>query len=308
MKPYLLILSIALTACLCTACGEKKQAKTTAPHNKPETFILPEIPIMLQSPEDRLNFLVEHYWDHFNFKDTAYIHQPDILEQAMANYIDLLARIPAEKTDTSFTSTLKKATQSKKMEAYFIETFRKYLFDPNSPMRNESLYESVCRSILRLETDEATRSRATHDLKLVTINKVGSKATDFVYTLSSGAQHRMSGISSPYTLLLFYNPDCQGCNEVLSHLKSSAVLNSAKVKKLVKILAFYPDEEPEVWKNYQPQIPSEWINGYDKNLDVITNELYDLKAMPTLYLLDKDKKIILKDAPVEMVEQYLSDL
>ena len=35
-------------------------------------------------------------------------------------------------------------------------------------------------------------------------------------------------------------------------------------------------------------------------------ELYDLRAIPSLYLLDKDKKVLLKDcASVDMVETYL---
>ena len=67
------------------------------------------------------------------------------------------------------------------------------------------------------------------------------------------------------------------------------------------------------WRDYIPRsrrdvIPSGWINGYDKELTVLDRELYDLKAMPTLYLLDKDKKVLLKDAPVEQVEQYLAHL
>ena len=33
--------------------------------------------------------------------------------------------------------------------------------------------------------------------------------------------------------------------------------------------------------------------------------LYDLKAIPTLYLLDKNKKVLLKDAVVGQIEQYL---
>ena len=78
--------------------------------------------------------------------------------------------------------------------------------------------------------------------------------------------------------------------------------------KQVRILAFYPDEEHEVWENHQDMIPSKWINGYDKELTVLNRELYDLKAMPTLYLLDKDKKVLLKDAPVEQVEQYLAQV
>lgn len=33
--------------------------------------------------------------------------------------------------------------------------------------------------------------------------------------------------------------------------------------------------------------------------------LYDLKAIPTLYLLDKDKTVLLKDATAEEIEEYL---
>ena len=101
----------------------------------------------------------------------------------------------------------------------------------------------------------------------------------------------MHDLRSPYTLLLFYNPDCHGCAEVLAHMKSSPVLTDAGIMKQVSILAFYPDEEYEVWKNHRDVIPSGWINGYDKELTVLDRELYDLKAMPTLYLLDKIKGI-----------------
>ena len=31
----------------------------------------------------------------------------------------------------------------------------------------------------------------------------------------------------------------------------------------------------------------------------------NLKAIPTLYLLDKDKKVLLKDATVAQIDQYL---
>jgi hypothetical protein len=69
---------------LLIACdGKKQKSLSVNDDNKSLTFTLPEVPIMLQSPEDRLNFMVQHYWDHFNFKDTAYIHVPDITEQAL---------------------------------------------------------------------------------------------------------------------------------------------------------------------------------------------------------------------------------
>lgn len=294
---------------LLIACGGKKQdiVMDTA-DKKPLSFTLPEVPVMLQSSEDRMDFVVQHYWDNFDFKDTTYIHAPDVTEQALVDYMDLLARVPVAFSDSCLTQTMNAAMQEEKMLKYFAETFRRYLFDPNSPIRNEEMYEPVGRFLATSPVvDEAVRSRARHDLKLIGMNKVGTVAADFAYTLPSGVQKHMHTIRSPYTLLLFYNPDCHGCAETLATMKSSPVLNNPAVMKQLKILAFYPDEDREVWVNHQSEIPPTWINSYDKDLTVLTQELYDLKAMPTLYLLDKEKKVLLKDVPVGAVEEYFEN-
>lgn len=298
----------ALLALLAACNGTKQNTAFADDDKKPLTFSLPEVPVMLQSPEDRLDFVILHYWDNFDFQDTAYIHEPDVTEQALVDYLDLLARVPAALSDSCLTATMKAASQEEKMLKYFSDTFRRYLFDPNSPLRNEGLYEPVGRFLAASAlADEAVRSRAEHDLKLISMNRTGAVATDFTYTLPSGEQRRMHGIRSPYTLLLFYNPDCHGCSKVLEAMKTSPVLNAPGLMKQVKILAFYPDEDREVWADHRDQIPATWINCYDRSLTVLSKELYDLKAMPTLYLLDKDKKVLLKDVSLQEVEHYFEN-
>lgn len=299
----------AALCCLLASCGGGKQGPASDAQAEAEpAFRLPEVPVMLQSAEDRLNFVTQHYWEHFDFTDTAYIHAPEVTEQALANYIDLLGRVTPALADSCLTRTLQQASQEEKMLDYLAATFRRYLFDPNSPFRNETLYEPVGRFLSSSPlADEASRSRARHDLKLIAMNRVGSVAADFTYTLPSGAQRRMHAIRSPYTLLLFYNPDCHGCAETLAAMKSSAVLNRPAVGRQVKVLAFYPDEDHDVWAQHRSEIPAAWINSYDKDLTVLTEERYDLKAMPTLYLLDKDKKVLLKDATLKAIEDFFEN-
>ena len=48
-----------------------------------------------------------------------------------------------------------------------------------------------------------------------------------------------------------------------------------------------------------------WINSYESTVSLKNVEIYDLKAIPTLYLLDKDKKVVLKDVTFNQVENYL---
>lgn len=105
----------SLVLFLLIACdGKKQKSLSVNDDNKSLTFTLPEVPIMLQSPEDRLNFMVQHYWDHFNFKDTAYIHVPDITEQALVDYMDLLNRVPSSLSDSCLIRIMQQASQEKK--------------------------------------------------------------------------------------------------------------------------------------------------------------------------------------------------
>lgn len=47
------------------------------------------------------------------------------------------------------------------------------------------------------------------------------------------------------------------------------------------------------------------LYSYDSTVSLKNDEIYDLKAIPTLYLLDKDKKVVLKDVTFNQVENYL---
>ena len=60
------------------------------------------------------------------------------------------------------------------------------------------------------------------------------------------------------------------------------------------VLAIYTEGNLDVWKTTISELPKEWIVGTDRE-EIKQRCLYDLKAMPSLYLLDGDKKVILKD-------------
>ena len=75
--------------------------------------------------------------------------------------------------------------------------------------------------------------------------------------------------------------------------------------KKLKILAVYPDEDLEAWRQHIPDVPATWINSYDNTVSLKNDEIYDLKAIPTLYLLDKTKKVILKDVTFNQLMEFI---
>ena len=135
-------------------------------------------------------------------------------------------------------------------------------------------------------------------------NRMGQPAIDFTYTLLSGKQGKMSGLKADYTLLFFYNPDCHTCIEIKNAMKHSLLLKEMVASGRMKILTLYPDEDVALWRSRLNELSDEWVNGYDKG-QVLTHELlYDLSAIPSFYLLDKDKKVLLKDADWRQVLHF----
>lgn len=286
---------------------ENKQEQATQSEKE---FILPDIPQLLTSPEDRTVYLALHYWEHFDFADTTLVSKPEITEQALANFLDILSHVSPDDSRKALTNLMKSASSDSLMFTHFMKLTEKYLYDPNSPLRNEELYIPVLDCIISTpRLDETLRSRSRHLLKRIMKNRKGHVATDFSYTLPNGTVARLSSLKADYTLLFFNNPDCPDCKRVKDYITHSPLfdrLTKTDSIPFLRILAIYPDDDIDLWK--RSDYPGIMINGYDAGQVITNQELYDLKAMPTLYLLDGVKRVVLKDATVEQIEAWLQVL
>ena len=301
---YLLALCFLLL-CACKSGNASSQSKSETPQDTIKSFTLPTIPPMLTAPEQRADFLVKHYWDNVNFADTNYIHHPEVTEQAWADYCDLLNHVPLETAHEAMRKMIDRSNADKKVFAYFTDLADKYLYDPNSPMRNEEYYIPVLEAMIASPIlDETEKIRPQARLQLAQKNRIGTKALNFTYTLASGAQGNLYQLKADYILLFINNPGCHACTETKEGLKNAPFINQLLIEKILILLSVYPDEELDEWRKHLSEFPKEWINGYDKKFAIKEQQLYDLKAIPTLYLLNKEKTVLHKDATAQAIEEY----
>lgn len=278
----------------------------------PDTFVLPAIPDVITSNEERAIYLIMHYWDRFDFANRSLIDRPDITEQAFVDYINILGYVPIKEADKSLLYTIEKAEADTVMYEHFALLFEKYLYDPNSPFRNEEYYIPVLQELVVSPVLSAEKkSIYQFHLDMVMMNRVGQKANNFSYTLESGQSFKLYDLQSQFTLLMFSNPGCSTCEMVTRQLNSSKILNEAlsmnsPTRTMLTILTIYPDDNLEEWHAHLPNMPGNWLHGYDKGMVITNDRLYDIKAYPTIYLLDKDKKVIQKDTSIELIESFFS--
>lgn len=189
----------------------------------------------------------------------------------------------------------------------FCQLSEKYLYEPNSPMRSEEYFISVLEQMMdskRLTGYE--KIRPADRLAQAHKNRPGMKAADFSYVTPQGKTGRMSGINADYTLLFFYDPDCSNCRQYEQILSEIPAFVEMQEKGILRVLAVYPDDNEEEWLLKSSHMPRGWIVGWNKQGDIRNKTLYEIRATPTLYLLDKQKKVILKDTSIDPLIQYLA--
>lgn len=278
------------------SCSHAQQQKT-------KEFRLPDVPVTLTAPEDRAAYLSLHYWDHFDFADTSLISRPEITEQA---FVDFLGILPyTDRAQAAIDTLFRRAATGQEMLYHFIGLSDKYLYEPNSPMHDEELHILVLRALLDNPClSDTDKIRPRYLLEIAMKNRPGDVAADFTVTCRDGRRRQLSGIKADYVLVYFNDPDCEDCRRVKELLTLSPVVNDLLESGRLKLLSVCVEGKTPAWE--KAEFPAGWIDGYDADQRLTREQVYALKAMPTLYLLDAEKRVILKDASFEQVEERLS--
>ncbi|MGV8134680.1 MAG: DUF5106 domain-containing protein [Mangrovibacterium sp.] len=296
--PFFLVL-------LVVACngGDKQSA-----HSPKRTFTVPEIPLTFNTAELCSEYLMTHYWDNYDFSDSTLLGVPEYSEQAFAAFVSMLENVSLETAGKGVNKLMETSFKYQNAYQYFTGLAEKYLYDPNSPVRNESVFGLFLKARLdNPELDEIHKWRARKQWELICKNTPGSVAANFRFALANGSEKQMKSVGASLLLLYFHNPDCHECKVVKEKMLSSPIFLKAVSERTLTVLALYPDEDLSAYRQFKNEFPSEWIYAYDKGCVIKKKELYDLKAIPTLYLLDKNKIVLLKDVTFEMLESYLTD-
>lgn len=269
-------------------------------------YIRPEIPQMMTDARQRAAYYVCHYWDGYSLADTAFIRGDDT-EQLFSDFISALQYVEPEKSSAALKRMMSRMEEDSTAYSRFCSLSEKYLYDPNSPMRNEDYFIPVLEQMIDSERlTEYEKIRPIDQLEQAHKNRPGMTATDFGYVTPQGKAGRMSTIKADYTMLFFYDPDCANCREYEHVLSGIPAFLEMQGKGILRVLAVYPDGDRDEWLLNSSRMPRGWIVGWNKQGDIRSKTLYEIRATPTLYLLDKQKKVILKDTAIEQVVQYLS--
>lgn len=260
-----------------------------------QSFPYPAIPDTLRSVEQRAGYLSEHYWDNYNFADTLLLKNKEVTEQGFVNFIDILNRFTLDNaskgvahkdiaqkgiarkdiTQQGIACFTRKAFSNAAAKERFENLIEHYFEDQLSPVRNDRVYLIFLEEMKNSPCfDETEKERIAFKIKTTNKNLPGDIAINFKFKDESGKEHQLSDYKDQKVILYFYDPDCENCHEVSAWLKQQTIPADIKVIKMIA----------------------------DNHISYI----YSLKNMPTIFLLDKENKVILKDCTAQELIENIS--
>jgi thiol-disulfide isomerase/thioredoxin len=172
-------------------------------------------------------------------------------------------------------------------DAVFVNLFEKYF--------SQKEYDWLTPGGKKLITDRAYSLMA---------NILGNPAENISLPDTSGKTKMLYGDSARFTIVCFWDPTCGHCKELLPVLDS---MYRAKWKANGVSIFAVAKETEGTKKDWLDFIREKHLGGWkhvyyskaDEKSRVDANipgysQLYDVQTFPTVYLLDKDKRIIAK--------------
>ena len=286
-KQLILGLSVWL---LLSACHENGKSKISQNETFTSELPMPEIPDSIVDRNAKLVYVVNHFWDKLDFRDTVLTLNDEFMEQNFANYILILEALESENDRlAAVEGLLEKASVT-------IPSFNKikdisglYLADPNSPMKNDELRIAFLHSFLthpeRLGREEE-KIRMGYELEMRSKNRVGTRASDFSY-VDLANRHRTlytTPTGSEGMIVVFYDSDCDHCANLFENLQANEGLSKALEEKRLVLLAIDVKEDKELWRRKAITLPTNWIKGFNTD-NIEGNDVYWFPALPSIYHL-----------------------
>ncbi len=260
-----------------------------------------------------------HYWDGVTFMDDRIIRTPFFLPKLErfyrelivpepdslikeADYQLLLARSSPEMYKYLLNWLTDEYISPKYMgqDAVFVHLFEKYHSKGLSSWLNEKQMETISRRAYMLMA-----------------NLIGAKAADLEMVDTAGKSAPLYNVSADYTVVVFWDPTCGHCKETLPHMDSiyRASWKAHNVKMYGVLSADSKEDLKEDWLKYiREHNLADWVNVYQTKETAAAEvaaqkagyrQLYDVTLTPTLFLLDKDKRIIAKKLNWQQLDELL---
>jgi thiol-disulfide isomerase/thioredoxin len=262
------------------------------------------------------NYYKTHYWDGITFMDDRVIRTPFFLPKVEKYFREVLAPVP-DSIIKEADYLLLLARSNEEMYKFLLNWLTDEYINPKYMGQDAvlvHLFEKYHSKGISNWLNEKQLTAITNRAYMLMSNLIGKKAADLDMVDSMGKASSLYQVKADYTVVCFWDPTCGHCREEIPKLDS--FYRASWKKTGVKIYSVLSENEKAKWLEFiQQNNLKDWIHVYQteesKKAETLSQrpgykQLYDVTQTPTLYLLDKEKRIIAKKLSLQQMDDMLA--
>ncbi|MDX1627071.1 MAG: DUF5106 domain-containing protein [Fulvivirga sp.] len=269
---------------------------------------IPEAPEGKSQQDFAYKYYKQHYWDNFELDDPVLLHlSRPIYKEKFNEYLDKLVVQNPDSVIKEVDHLISKAKANEETYKYVVwSAVIKYQY-PQIMGLDEVYVHLFDKYFASGEMDYWANEQLIDNLKnradQLRNSLIGKNAPNLIMLDQDLKKQSLYDIPNEYTVIYFFDPDCGHCKK-----ETPRLLQFYKETDYdVEVFAVSADTSMVKMKNYIDEMQMPWItvNG-PRTYTLPYPQLYDASTTPTIYVLDRKKKIIAKKLPAERLEEFLT--
>lgn len=250
--------------------------------------------------QSRTDYLMENFWNPFDFKKTKVVDQ-NALNHAFGVYAQAMQYATFKKVEDSVKKLIDKIKGNPGLTYQFTKAAEENLYGPRAEVWADDIYIMFLQNLVgNKKLQDAKKKKYAEQLTLLQSTKTGAPFPSLTVYDSSNSTILFKP-EGEFKIIQLSSPNCPDCKYSNLKLDISSVMNDLIEDGRLEIDVLLLEENENI-----PTYPSGWKVF---NAPKVSNIL-DIRMEPCFYVLDKDNKIIGKNLNVDdaigLVE-YLSD-
>lgn len=255
------------------------------------------------------NYRRDHFLDRLDFTDERMMFTP-VLKTKLDTYFNKVLIQSPDSIIPQAKKLIAEAEPNPKMFQYVTQYLLNFGIQ-SKIMGMDAVFVAVADEVyLKGKATWASDSivkKIAEEAYLIRPNIIGKKAPEITMENLEGGHESLYLSQGEYTIVVFYEHDCGHCKKEVPELYNDVYMKFLEYN--IEVYAVCMNTDHEKWKEFVENNGLEgWHHLWDPNNLSLYRYKYNVKTTPTVYLLDKDKKIIAKKLDNENLSKLLGVL
>lgn len=259
----------------------------------------------------QLKYYREHFFDKFDLADDALIRLPrPVYQEKVKEYLDRLYEPAPDTVMMAIDKMVAQARKNPETYKYLVWNCMFLYQNPDIMGLDEVFVRLYDKYFASGEMDYWISASMKKSVKeyadKLRISLVGKTGPNLIMQDLNQQPKSMYDIKNKYTILWIFDPECGHCREETPRLVE--FYNKNKAKFDVEVYSVSADTSMQKMKKFIADMKTPWItvNGPRSYMPQHYTKYYYAESTPSIYILDRDHKIIAKKLPVKQLEDFFT--